>query len=106
MGFFDFMKRPDINQGLQECRSVPGAVLVDVRSSREYREGHIPGSLNLPLEIIDSAPSVLKDREAPLYVYCYSGARSAQAARVLVSMGFRNVKNIGGIASYSGPVEC
>ena len=106
MGFFDFMKRPDINQGLQECRSVLGAVLVDVRSSREYREGHIPGSLNLPLEIIDSAPSVLKNREAPLYVYCYSGARSAQAARVLVSMGFRNVKNIGGIVSYSGPVEC
>ena len=105
MGFFDFLKRPDMEQGLQEYRSDPGAVLLDVRSTMEYREGHIPNSINLPVDNIRSAPSVLKDPDAPLYVYCYSGARSAHAARVLASMGYRKVKNIGGIASYSGPVE-
>ena len=105
MGFFDFLKRPDIHQGLQECRSDPAALLLDVRSAREFREGHIPGSINLPLEILHSAPSVLKDHDVPLYVYCYSGARSAQAARILAGMGYARVKNIGGIASYSGPVE-
>ena len=49
MGFFDFLKGPDINQGLQEYGSASGAVLLDVRTPQEYREGHIPGSINAPL---------------------------------------------------------
>ena len=42
MGFFDFLKGPDINQGVQEYGAVPGAVLLDVRTPQEYREGHSP----------------------------------------------------------------
>ena len=41
----------------------------------------------------------------PLYVYCYSGARSGQAAAALRRMGYTNVKNIGGIASWRGAIE-
>ena len=40
MGFLDLFKRPDINREVGECGSVPGAVLVDVRSRQEYLEGH------------------------------------------------------------------
>ena len=41
MGLLDLFKRPDINQGVREYSSVPGALLVDVRTPGEYREGHI-----------------------------------------------------------------
>ncbi|MDE6926923.1 MAG: rhodanese-like domain-containing protein [Acetatifactor sp.] len=105
MGLFDFLKQPDIDQGVEEYRTVPDAVLVDVRTVQEYREGHIPGSKNVPLQQLDKISSVAKKKDIPLFVYCYSGSRSRQAAGMLRRMGYTNVNNIGGIAAYSGKVE-
>ena len=105
MGLFDFLKRPDINDGVKEYRNTPGAVLLDVRSPEEYREGHIPGSQNLPLQLLDKLPVVVENKEKELFVYCRSGARSRQAVEILKSMGYVNVHNIGGIAAYRGKVE-
>ena len=104
MGFFDFLKSPDINQGVQECGATPGAILLDVRTPQEYREGHIPGSKNVPLQSMESVKQAAA-KDAPVFVYCYSGSRSSQAAGILKQMGYTNVKNIGGIASYKGKVE-
>ena len=53
MGFLDFLKVPDINRGVREYQSVPGALLLDVRTPEEYSEGHVPKSKNLPLQTID-----------------------------------------------------
>lgn len=105
MGLFDFLKQPDINQGVEEYKAAPDAVLVDVRTVQEYREGHIPESRNVPLQQLDKIASVAKDKDTQLFVYCYSGSRSRQAASILRQMGYANVKNIGGIAAYSGKVE-
>ena len=105
MGFFDFFKQPDINQGVKEFRQREGAVLLDVRTPQEYRDGCIPGSKNLPLQTIDKVDSIVENKDTVLYVYCHSGARSRQAAAVLQSMGYTNVTNIGGITAYSGKVE-
>ena len=54
MGFFQFVKTPDINRGIADCRNTEGAVLLDVRTPQEYREGHIPGSINIPLQQLDN----------------------------------------------------
>lgn len=105
MGLFDFLRQPDIDQGVEEYRTVPDAVLVDVRTVQEYREGHIPGSKNVPLQQLDKISSVAEKKDIPLFVYCYSGSRSRQAAGMLRRMGYTNVNNIGGIAAYSGKVE-
>ena len=105
MGFFDFFKQADINQGIKEYSAIPGAILLDVRTSEEYREGHIPGSKNVPLQAIDKVNSVAENKETVLYVYCYSGARSRQAVGLLQRLGYTNVNNIGGIAAYAGKVE-
>ncbi len=105
MGFFDFLKQPDINKGVMDYRSTNGAVLLDVRTPQEYREGHIPGSKNVPLQTIDKIRSVADNKNIPLFVYCYSGGRSRQAASMLQYMGYSNVQNIGGITAYSGKVE-
>ena len=51
MGFFDFFKMPDINQEIHAYKETKGAILLDVRTSQEYREGHIPGSKNVPLPV-------------------------------------------------------
>ena len=105
MGFFDFFKRPNINQGIKEYLNTSGAVLLDVRTSEEYRGGHIPGSRNIPLQNIDKISSVAENKDTALFVYCYSGVRSRQAVGMLQRIGYTNVNNIGGIATYVGKVE-
>ena len=104
MGFFDFFKQPDINQGIKDYQATPGAILLDVRTTQEYEDGHIPGSKNIPLQVIDKVASVAENKDTVLYVYCQSGARSRQATSMLQGMGYTNVNNIGGIAAYSGKV--
>ena len=105
MGFFDLFKQRDINQGIEEYNNAKGAILLDVRTPEEYRQGHIPNSKNIPLQIIDKVAAVVKNRDTELYVYCHSGARSSQATALLQRMGYRRVNNIGGIAAYTGRVE-
>ena len=100
MGFFDFFKTPDINQELITFHNTKGGVLLDVRTPQEYREGHVPGSRNIPLQVIDTIKTIVPQTNTPLFVYCHSGARSRQATAMLGKMGYTNVKNIGGIASY------
>lgn len=105
MGFFDFLKTPDINAGLERFRAAAGAMLLDVREADEYADGHIPGSVNLPLSSLATAEITVPDPETPLFIYCLSGARSAQAQARLKKMGYKNVENIGGIRGYRGEKE-
>ena len=105
MRFFDFLKGPDINQGVKEYSTMDGAVLLDVRPPDDYRQGHSPGSKNVPLQSIDKVTVMINNKATPIFVHCLSGARSRQAAAVLQQMGYTNVKNIGGISAYAGKVE-
>lgn len=104
MSFMDLFKRLDFNEGLVEWRKHANAVLLDVRTVEEYRQGHIEGSQNIPLQNIQAVKSGISALDRPIYVHCLSGFRSAQAASVLKSMGYINVTNIGGISSYRGKV--
>ena len=105
MGIFDLLKQPDINRGVQEYKNEKNAILLDVRTSQEYREGHIPGSKNVPLQRLDKLEELTENKDTVLNVYCHSGARSRQATNFLQYMGYTNVHNIGGITAYSGKVE-
>ena len=93
-----------IDQGVYEYLQKAGARLLDVRTSDEYRQGHIPGSTNIPLQEIEDVQFLVENKEDPLYVYCHSGARSRQAVGILQQMGYRNAKNIGGITAYTGKI--
>ena len=105
MGMFNFLRNTaDINTGVAEYETNDGAVLIDVRTAEEYRDGHIDGSVNIPLDRISSIENTVKDKSTPLYVHCLSGGRSGQAVSYLKQMGYTNVKNIGGISSYRGKV--
>lgn len=105
MGFFDFLRGPDMDAGVEQCRQTPGALLLDVRTEGEYAEGHIPGAQNLPLQSLEGIATVAPAKDTPLFLYCRSGARSGQAASQLQRMGYTRVTNIGGIMNYQGKVE-
>ena len=98
-------KKLEIDQWIEEIASMDNALLIDVRSRSEYREGRIPGSINLPLDDLDSMDEIAEKMDAPIFVYCRSGARSTAAEQELQDMGYTNVKNIGGIANYTGEIE-
>jgi adenylyltransferase/sulfurtransferase len=94
--------RSQIKQiSLDEARKMmqkPGTVVLDVRESDEWRQGHIEQALGIPkgfleLRIEDKVP----DRKTPIIVQCASGARSALAARTLHNeLGYENVYNLTG----------
>jgi rhodanese-related sulfurtransferase len=105
MALFGFMGGADINQGVEQWKRTPGAVLVDVREREEYRQGRVPCSRNVPLSALQKIEEVVQDKGTPLFVYCLSGARSRQAVAQLQAMGYREVTNIGGINRYKGEQE-
>ncbi|MFA6944980.1 MAG: rhodanese-like domain-containing protein [Pedobacter sp.] len=71
-----------------------GAFLVDVRSPREFAQGHVKGSVNIPLDSIPSQLSKFKNKKH-IIVFCRSGNRSSQAKSYLEQSGFANVVNGG-----------
>ncbi|MBQ1255868.1 MAG: rhodanese-like domain-containing protein [Clostridia bacterium] len=94
----------DVNKGVEEYKKAAGAYLLDVRSPGEYMLGHIPESHNIPLTELEEIELLTENKKAPLFVYCLSGSRSRQAAGILKALGYKNVKNIGGISAYCGTV--
>lgn len=69
-----------------------GAYLVDVRSTGEFAQYHVKGSVNIPLDRISSQLTKFKGKKH-IIVFCRSGSRSSQAKSVLERNGFSNVVN-------------
>ena len=105
MRLFEFFRRPGIMDGLLQYDEIPDALLLDVRSPAEYREGRIPGSQNVPIQSLDKVYQLTDNKDTPIFVYCHSGSRSTYAALMLRDMGFRDVRNLGGMSAYRGRVE-
>jgi len=64
-----------------------GAVIVDVRTPAEFAEGHVKGSLNMPLGNLEYHMAELKRKNKPVITCCRSGARSGSAASILNNAG-------------------
>lgn len=83
-------------------------VFLDVRTPREYADGHIPDAVNIPVQ---SLSEHLKDipQGKKLYVYCESGVRASKASKLLVTSGFKQVYNfkasMRGWRNASYPIE-
>lgn len=80
------------------------AILIDIRTPGEYRAGHIPGVVNIPLDELEQRMmEIPKDKKVVLI--CRTGNRSAQGTKLLRSKGFTNVYNsTGGMSTWKGPV--
>lgn len=75
--------------------------ILDVRTPEEFAQGHIPEAENLPLdEIADENFTTLTDKNEVILVYCRSGSRSAQAARLLAKANYEHLYDFGGIINW------
>ena len=76
-------------------------IILDVRTEEEFAEGHIKNAILIPdYEIATKAEEILKDKNQLILVYCRSGNRSKAASKVLVDLGYTNVKEFGGIIDW------
>ncbi|MCK8817903.1 thioredoxin domain-containing protein [Natroniella sulfidigena] len=78
--------------------------IIDVRTKREYQEGHIPNSINIPVtKITDNLDKLAKEEE--IITVCASGRRSKKAAKKLVTADYNKVKNMsGGMNAWQGDI--
>lgn len=87
---------------LEDLDALPrdgSAVLLDVRTGEEYRMGHIPGFVNIPVDELRERLEEL-DRSKPVYAICQSGLRSYIACRILEGRGFTCCNFSGGFRFY------
>jgi rhodanese-related sulfurtransferase len=79
-------------------------IIIDVRNRDEFNTGHIPNSINIPVEnIINNSYYLSKYQNSAIVVYCKSGVRSSEAANYLSKLGFRHIYKLrGGINHYNG----
>lgn len=82
-----------------------GAIIIDVRTKGEFSQGHIKGSVNIPLDQISSKLNTIKDKSKPIITCCASGMRSASAKGILKSNGFQEVHNGGGWMSLNNKIK-
>lgn len=77
----------------------PDITIIDVRTTREYETGHIPGAVNIPASTTFIDWDL--DPDIPYLVYCAAGGRSSSALRIMGEYGFTRVYNLrGGIAAW------
>lgn len=82
-----------------------GAVVLDVRTPAEFANGHIQGSINIPLNKLPNNLLKIKDKEKPVITCCASGSRSAEALNVLKFNGYTNAYNGGSWLSLNGKIK-
>ena len=73
-------------------------VLLDVRQADEFNAGHIDGAVVVPHDTIaEKIGDVVPDKNAPVFVYCRSGRRSAIAIEAMKQLGYTNLTDLGGM---------
>jgi rhodanese-related sulfurtransferase len=101
---FSFLRRstPTITVAELDRRLHDGsATLLDVREDWEYRRGHVPGAIHIPLGELPSRLAELP-RDASLAVICASGNRSLGATDFLVARGWEAASVTGGTSAWAG----
>lgn len=80
-------------------------MLIDVREPHEYKKGYIPSAVNIPLSQLNSRVKEISNKNDVL-LYCRSGMRSKQAAKVLSKHGFTSMAHLkGGLINWSGAIK-
>lgn len=99
--YYRGLQQGDITIQEANIKIQQGAILLDVRSPQEYREGHIQGAINIPeYEIKNRVEKEIPKKNQLIVIYCENGGRSRDAYIKMRKMGFTNVWNLyGGLNS-------
>ena len=81
-------------------------IILDVRTQEEYDKKHIPNAVLLPIEELRKGNfELLPDKNQKILVYCWTGRRAEDSAKILAENGYKNVYDFGGLVEWTGEVE-
>lgn len=76
-------------------------VIIDVRGKEDYEKGHLTNAINISVDDIEGRLNELESyKDKPVVLYCNSGKKSGEAAKILADNGFKNVNNAEGVKDY------
>ena len=91
------LQNGDITVEELKTKVLQGAILIDVRSNQEYREGHLRGAINIPdFEIAKRIQKEIPKKNQLIVLYCQYGGRSRSAMAVMKNIGYTNVYSLYG----------
>lgn len=89
----------------EELKQNNNKILIYVREPHEYQEGFIPGAINIPLSKLKSQINTIS-KDKHVFLYCQSGMRSKQVARILSKNQFQNLTHLQrGFMSWDGKIK-
>src|SRR5690348_5207303 len=100
VGYLMFFKGGDVSSAQARQLVQAGARLVDVRTPGEFAAGHIAGAVNIPVQQLDARMHELEPKDRAVVLYCRSGQRSGNAARLLKGAGFSAVHDLGPMSRW------
>lgn len=81
----------------QQVADTDQVIIVDVRTPMEYKQGHVPGAINISFLGLGFNKKAAKlPRDKPLYIYCQTAHRSLFAAEKLFGLGFNEIYDLEG----------
>ena len=91
------VRRSALISAQDACRYLgEGGVIIDVRTPEEFREGHVPNAINLPLSgLPNDVVARFPKKDEVLLLHCLGGGRSAVAKRLLRAKGYAHAYNLG-----------
>lgn len=91
------IQKDDINIDELQTKVSQGAILIDVRSNQEYREGHLRGAINIPdFEITKRIEREIPKKNQLIILYCQYGGRSRNCLNQMRQLGYTNLYNLYG----------
>ncbi|WP_101773606.1 rhodanese-like domain-containing protein [Peptostreptococcus faecalis] len=95
------MKGEDLAKIESDKKEKEKYLVVDVRDSKEYGEGHLKFAINMPIDTFEKDSESIADfKDKDVVLYCNSGKKSGDAAKILIDKGFTKVYNAQGVKDF------
>lgn len=101
-GTYQHLTQEDATKVMQTEKNI---IILDVRTQEEYDKKHIPDAVLLPIEELRKGNfELLPDKNQKILVYCWTGRRAEDSAKILAEHGYKNVYDFGGLVDWKGKV--
>ncbi len=91
------------NDAMKIMQTAGDYIILDVRTQAEFDKKHIPGALLLPIaDIREGKFDKIPDKNQMLLLYCWTGRRAEDSAKILAENGYTNVYTFGGLVDWDG----
>ncbi len=101
-GFGKSKNKLSQSEAKEQLDSNENIVIIDVRGTAEFSQGHIENAINIPMDVVSSQiEKVVPNKDQKIFVNCLSGGRSKASCSLIEAKGYTNVYDIGGVATWS-----